>query len=125
MLNHEKIKELYSKVLPSNNECSSEKKKNIFIVFKKMVKEGFIKKGEPLSEIVEELMFIGEEMKRKKDIIHAKEELMNEVNDFVKVTKEKGFKEENTKNKDLIVADFFLFIWKDICKEKVYFLFIF
>lgn len=107
-------------MLPSNKNYSDEDKKFIYILFKEILREGVIKKGEHGSEIIEEILLIGEMTNRKKDIINMKENVMNYINDLIRIAKEKGFEGENVKNKNKIILDFIFFEWKHVCKEDVY-----
>lgn len=110
------IKNSYKCILPSLSNYSCEEKKIVLILFKEMIKEGLINKGEGL-ELVEEMIFIIEEMERKKNIINLEEELLNEYQNFVRFAREKGFEGKLFKNKNEILASFLFTDWKVLCEE--------
>lgn len=114
------IKESPSKVLPWNDSFSFENKKSLLLLCKELIKEEIIKKGDSGSEIVEEMMIVGEEIEKEKDIINISEDFISVANEFVMNGKEKGFGEEYTENKNKIISDFLFEGWKELCKEKVY-----
>lgn len=117
VMNNLNIKYGYKDVLLSNNEYSYKQKKSIFILFKEMLKEGVIKKEESGSEIIEEISIIGEEMKRIRDIFFITEDLLNTIDDFNSLVKEKGFKEKSLEDKNKIITDYVYRGLKEICKE--------
>lgn len=119
IMNCDKIKYSYKDILPSNNYYSHKKKKNIFILFKEIVKEGIFKKGDYGSNIIEEILFIGEEMERRKEQCKINQDLVNEAINFVRISKEKGFEEVNDENINEIKFDFVCYEWKELCKKEV------
>lgn len=119
LLNDELICYNYYSILSSEIFFSCDKKSSIFHLFEEIVKEGIIKNGEDGSEIVEEMIFIGEEMNKKKDVINITKELINKVNIFIKISKEKGFEVKPLKNKNEKIACFIFNDWKKICKGEV------
>lgn len=80
-----------------------------------MLKEDIIKKEESGSEEIADMIFIGGEMKKKRNILNISEDLINVVNEFIRIAKEKGFEENSCKNKDRILADFIFVDWKELC----------
>lgn len=119
LLNDELICYNYYNILSSEIFFTCDKKNTIFHLFEEIVKEGIIKKGENGSEIVEEMIFIGEEMNKKKDVVNLTKELINKVNIFTKISKEKGFEVKPLKNKNKKIASFIFNDWKKICKGEV------
>lgn len=111
--------------LPLDFMFSSKEKTCFFNIFKEILKKGDIKKGQSGTEIMEELLFVGEKMEKKKNIIKVEEELLNEVIDFVKVSKEKGLEGRLWKNKNVIAAEYYYIDWMGLCKEEVRFFFFF
>lgn len=117
VMNYYRIKSSYFYLLPSSKDYCDSKKKTIYSFFKEMVNKEAIKKGEFGTEIIERMIFLGELMKKKKDIINFDEDLLNEVDDFVKIAKKKGLEEGNTKNTNKTVMDFALIEWRVFVKE--------
>lgn len=130
-----KSKELINSVFvlyPSKIKNSYEKKRNIFILFKDMLKEGMIKienkkikkeyeeEDKSLSDVIEKMMIIGEEIKKEKDILNVTEDMDDIINDFINMAKEKGFNEENVENKDEMILQFAFNEWEELCDEEVY-----
>lgn len=107
-MSESKLKNSYLCILPSDERYSFEEKKIIIKLFKEIVKEGIIKKGESGSEIIDEIIFVIEEMEKRKDVINLKEELKNENKEFVCFAKEKGFEGKLLENKNRIISDFIL-----------------
>lgn len=120
MMNNELICNNYNNILSSENYFSFDKKINIFIFFKEIIKEEIIKRGEFCSELIEEMIFLGEEIKKKKEIMNVKEELINEINDYLRIAKEKGFEGKIWENKNEKVVNYIFCEWKEICKEVLF-----
>lgn len=118
----DRIKNSYNDILPSNTSYSNEQKKYVYFLFQEMIKEGIIKKGGYGSEIIEEMLFINEELKRKKDITNLDEKYLKIVNDFTVFAKEKEFEEKLWKNKNDILSDFIYYEWNALCKDVCIFL---
>lgn len=118
-MNNDIVKGSYENIISLNNDYSSQKKKSIFKLFNGMVKEGIIRKEGLGSELVEEMLFIGEEMERNKDFFNVSEDLIEVANDFVKFAKEKDFGEENFEKKSILISYFIFNEWRVLCKEEV------
>lgn len=100
VFNNKRIKNSYKYVLPSNERLSDKQKNNVFIFFKEMINKGINKKGENETEIIKEILFLREEAERRKSIINEEENIITAVNDFIKITKEKGFEGKINMNFD-------------------------
>lgn len=116
-MNDDYIKNSYKDILPSCNKYSYEKKKNIIILFKEILKEGIVKKGDYGSDIIEEMIHIIEKIVKKKNILNIKEDIVNEYKDFVIIAKEKGFEGKLYNNKYEILAEDIYLDWIALFKE--------
>lgn len=92
----------------------------ICIYFKELIKVWIIKKGGEGLEKIEEMIFIGEMIKKKKDIIIVKKESLNEINDFIIIATEKGFEEKLWKNKNEVIPEVINTHWLELYKEDVH-----
>lgn len=119
VLNNDYLNQCFVSIFPHSGSFSSEEKICYFSIFKEILKEVNIEKGQSGTEIIEELLFIGELMEKKKDVLCIEEELMNEANNFVRIAKEKGFEGKLWKKKNLIVKECMLIDWIELCKEEV------
>lgn len=119
VINTDVIKDSYKMIIPSNKVYTDEKKMIVFILIKEMIKKGAIKKGEYGSEIVEEILFIGEMINKKKSIIKIKKELLNEIDEFILIANENGFEKKLWKNKNEILAEDIYTDWMILCKNNV------
>lgn len=115
-MNDEIIRTNNTSVLPSDLSNNNKQKVIIFCLFKEMIKEGAAKKGGPGSELIEEMMVIGEEMVKKSNIINIDNNLIKAINEFVKIAKENGFKEDD-KYKKIIITDIIVYKWLEFCEE--------
>lgn len=119
VIDYYEIKTSSKQILPSYNEYNFEDKRNIFILFREMINEGIIKKGEKGSELIEEILFIGELMIKKKDIIKIKKEYVDTVNNYTVIAKKKGFKEVYKSDKVKLLANFLFYEWVELCEVEV------
>lgn len=117
VMNDDYIKNSYKDILPSCNKYNYEKKKIIIILFKEILKEGIIKKGDYGTDIIEELMYIIEEIVKKKNILNLKEDIVNEGKEFVIIAKEKGFEGKLYDNKYEILAEDIYLDWIALFEE--------
>lgn len=123
VINCDCIKNSYKDILPSYPSFPKENRKYIIFMFKEMVKEGILKKGEEGTEIIEEILFIAQMMKENKSKFNIKEEdYINTINDYIITAKENGFVEKVTKNKNEILIENTYFDWKVIVKRNVWIL---
>lgn len=83
------------------------------------MKEEIIKKVEDGSEMIEEILFISE-MIKKKYMIKMKGDVINIINSFINTGKDKGFEGKLYKNKNDILSEEIYINWielfnKDVC----------
>lgn len=113
------IKDSYIDIFPSNNDYTDENRMFIYILYKEMVKEGVVKKGEYGVEIIKKILFIGKITNINEDITSIEKDIINIINDYLKNAKEEGFESEIWNDKNKITPENIFCKWKELCMEKV------
>lgn len=120
MLSYEEIRNCNKNIIKSNDVYPITDKNSVILLFKEMLKEEIIKKGEIGSELIEEMMIIVEEMVESEKINGINAKYILTFKEFIEVAKEKGFTFNVLKYKD-IIKRIIVNLWRRSCKENVCF----